>query len=114
MPPSTRTTPTHPPFIYPRRTRLPHRYPRRPHHPRARFPSDSLWEAHGNLCLAVCPSCNQTFLPPPKSKLCTECHDPSTGARPTRRTGMLRRRVLSHYGAKVEVPAMVQEQVIQG
>mmetsp|Transcript_105254 Transcript_105254/g.303656 ORF Transcript_105254/g.303656 Transcript_105254/m.303656 type:complete len:292 (-) Transcript_105254:570-1445(-) len=77
------------------------------------FPSDSLWEAHGNLCLAVCPSCNQTFLPPPKSKLCTECHDPSTGARPTRRTGMLRRRVLSHYGAKVEVPAMVQEQVKQ-
>jgi len=72
------------------------------------LPDDALWEAHGNLCGAHCPNCGQQYTAPPASKMCGACWDPSKAqshnVRRSWRTGMLKRSVLSHYGAKVDVP----------
>jgi NAD-dependent SIR2 family protein deacetylase len=66
------------------------------------IPEDLLWEAHGNVCVAHCPNCGRVFPSPPDSKMCDGCWDPSSSAaRRTWRTGMLKRSVISHYGAKV-------------
>jgi len=74
------------------------------------LPDAALWEAHGNVCAATCPNCGKRFLRPPASKMCDAgCWDPEANAGAARRswrTGMLKRNVLSHYGARVSKPAV--------
>jgi len=74
------------------------------------LPDAALWEAHGNVCAATCPNCGKRFLRPPASKMCDAgCWNPAANAGAARRswrTGMLKRNVLSHYGARVSKPAM--------
>ena len=72
---------------------------------------ECLWEAHGNVCLAACPSCDKRFRTDdiPDTKMCDECWDPkSINVRRSWRTGLLKRCVLSHYGAKVHVPEIAR------
>jgi len=49
-------------------------------HPLSGFPNEDLCELHGNVCRAVCSSCEKLYLVPPASGVCA-CYTPPNDPR---------------------------------